>query len=81
MWNDQSYAGTAATEAAQQQGIRWEVVKLPNARKAFALFWCCWVVERTFGWTTRFRRLVRDLERLPETVADLFLKRAFLENP
>lgn len=30
-----------------------------------------WVVERRFAWKTRFRRLVRDFERLPETVAGL----------
>jgi transposase len=30
-----------------------------------------WVVERTFAWATRFRRLVRDSERLPQTLADL----------
>jgi len=30
-----------------------------------------WVVERSFAWTTRFRRLARDYERLPETLADL----------
>ena len=29
------------------------------------------VVERSFGWATRFRRLVRDYERLPETVRGL----------
>jgi transposase len=28
-----------------------------------------WVVERTFGWLGRFRRLARDYERLPETLA------------
>jgi hypothetical protein len=29
------------------------------------------VVEWTFAWATRFRRLVRDYERLPQTLADL----------
>jgi transposase len=28
-------------------------------------------VERSFAWTTRFRRLVRDYERLPSTLAGL----------
>jgi transposase len=34
---------------------------------------CCadWVVERNFAWATRFRRLVRDYERLPGTVRGL----------
>ncbi len=30
-----------------------------------------WVVERSFAWIARFRRLARDYERLPETVAGL----------
>ncbi|MDC8634745.1 transposase, partial [Xanthomonas hortorum pv. pelargonii] len=30
-----------------------------------------WVVERSFGWVNRFRRLARDYERLPETLAGL----------
>ncbi len=30
-----------------------------------------WVVERSFAWATRFRRLVRDHERLPQTLAGL----------
>jgi transposase len=29
------------------------------------------VVERSFGWLSRFRRLARDYERLPETLAGL----------
>jgi transposase len=32
-----------------------------------------WVVERSFGWMARFRRLARDYERLPETLAGLHL--------
>jgi transposase len=38
-----------------------------------------WVVERSFAWAARFRRLARDYERLPETVAGLhFLAFAIL---
>lgn len=85
-WVDQGYTGQAAVEAAQQHGIQLEVVKLPEAKKGFVLLPRRWVVERSFGWATRFRRLVRDFERLPQTVAglhflafaSLFLKRAFL---
>jgi transposase len=47
------------------------VVKLPEAKRGFVLLPRRWVVERTFAWTTRFRRLVRDYERLPQTLADL----------
>jgi transposase len=31
-----------------------------------------WVVERSFAWTTRFRRLAKDDERLPHTVEGLY---------
>jgi transposase len=68
---DQGYTGeTPATEAAAH-GIRLEVVKLPEAKHGFVLLPRRWVVERSFGWVARFRRLARDYERLPETVAGL----------
>ena len=68
---DQGYTGPEAAEAAQEQGIRLEVVKLPEAKKGFVLLPRRWVVERSFGWASRFRRLARDYERLPETLAGL----------
>ena len=68
---DQGYTGEEAIQAAQQHGIQLEVVKLSEAKKGFVLLPKRWVVERSFGWATRFRRLVRDYERLPETVAGL----------
>jgi len=48
---------------------RWlvEVVLRPEQSKGFVLLKKRWVVERTFGWLMRCRRLVRDYERLPET--------------
>jgi transposase len=70
---DQGYTGEAPAQAAAQQGIQLEVVKLPEAKKGFVLLPRRWVVERSFGWASRFRRLVRDYERLPATVAGLHL--------
>jgi transposase len=70
---DQGYTGETAAQAAEQHGIELEVVKLPTAKKGFVLLPRRWVVERSFAWATRFRRLVRDYERLPETVAGLHL--------
>lgn len=58
-------------EAAQGEGIELHVVKLPEAKKGFVLLPRRWVVERSFGWVNRFRRLARDYERLPETLAGL----------
>ncbi len=68
---DQGYTGERAEGAAAAHGIQLEVVKLPEAKRGFVLLPRRWVVERSFAWATRFRRLVRDYERLPETVAGL----------
>jgi transposase len=68
---DQGYTGDQPAADAEAQGIRLEVVKLPTAKHGFVLLPRRWVVERSFGWMTRFRRLVRDYERLSETLAGL----------
>jgi transposase len=68
---DQGYTGQDAADAAQAHGIRLEVVKLPEAKHGFVLLPKRWVVERDFAWATRFRRLARDYERLPEVLAGL----------
>jgi transposase len=68
---DQGYTGEQPADAAQAQGIRLEVVKLPTAKRGFVLLPRRWVVERSFAWMARFRRLARDYERLPETLAGL----------
>lgn len=68
---DQGYTGQPAVEAAAAHGITLAVVKLPEAKRGFVLLPRRWVVERNFAWATRFRRLVRDYERLPETVVGL----------
>lgn len=76
---DQGYTGEAAAQAASAHGIELEVVKLSEAKTGFVLLPRRWVVERTFGWAARFRRLARDYERLPETLAGLhFLAYAIL---
>ena len=68
---DQGYTGDEPAAAAQEHGIRLEVVKLPEAKKGFVLLPRRWVVERTFAWAARFRRLAKVYERLPETVVGL----------
>ena len=68
---DQGYTGDAPAQAAAEQGIRLEVVKHSEAKRGFVLLPRRWVVERSFAWTARFRRLARDYERLPQTVAAL----------
>src|SRR3954452_20695783 len=51
---DAGYNGPNAAEAAQAHGIELVVVKLPEAKKGFVLLPRRWVIERSFGWTTRF---------------------------
>jgi transposase len=68
---DQGYTGQDPAEAAQEHAIRLEVVKHTQAKRGFVLLPRRWVVERSFAWATRFRRLARDYERLPETVRGL----------
>lgn len=70
---DQGYTDDAPAQAAGAQGMRLEVVRLPETKRGFVLLPRRWVVERSFAWTTRFRRLARDYERWPETLAGLHL--------
>ena len=66
---DQGYTGPAAAEQASGEGIRLEVIRHTGAKRGFVLLPRRWVVERSFGWLGRFRRLARDYERLSETLA------------
>jgi transposase len=68
---DQGYTGEQPAQDAAAHGIQLEVIKLPQARQGFVLLPRRWVVERSFAWAARFRRLARDYERLPETLAGL----------
>ena len=66
---DQGYTGEQPATAAAQQGIDLKVVKHHEAKHGFVLLPRRWVVERSFAWAARFRRLARDYERLPTTLA------------
>lgn len=68
---DQGYTGDQPAQDAAQYGIQLVMVKMPEARHGFVLLPRRWVVERTFAWVSRFRRLARDYERLPNTLAGL----------
>ena len=70
---DQGYTGERAAKAAEAHGIQLEVVKLPEAKKGFVLLPRRWVVERSFAWATRFRRLVKDYERYPAMIEGLHI--------
>jgi len=70
-WADQGYTGEQAKSDASDQGIDLQVVRLAEAKKGFVLLPRRWVVERSFGWLARFRRLSRDFERMPQVLAGL----------
>ena len=68
---DQGYTGGQPAAQAARHAVRLEVVKLQKAKCGFVLLPRRWVVERSFGWAARFRRLARDYERLPTSLAGL----------
>lgn len=70
---DQGYSGEKPAEAAKKQRIELSVVKLPEAKRGFVLLPRRWVVERSFAWLARFRRLARDYERLASTLKGMHL--------
>lgn len=68
---DQGYTGDETAEAAAEHGIDLKVIKRPEGERGFVLLPRRWVVERSFGWMSRFRRLARDYERLSSSLAGL----------
>ena len=63
MWADSGYDGAPlARYAKAAAAITVEVVKR-TAPHSFQVLRRRWVIERTFGWLMRYRRLVRDYER------------------
>ncbi len=73
LWCDGGYFN-AAFDQAQQQGFKMEAVLRPQGSKGFVLLPRRWVVERTFAWLTRCRRLAREYEvRLESSQALVYL--------
>ena len=66
VWADGGYAGRLVAWAAAVLAVSVTVVKRSDNLSGFVVLPRRWVVERTFGWLNRHRRLVRDYERLPE---------------
>jgi putative transposase len=67
IWADGGYRGTLITWVEEVFGWKLEIVEKPEGQIGFQLLPRRWVVERTFAWLVRQRRLARDYERLPET--------------
>lgn len=67
IWVDGSYRGALIDWVVEHFGWKLEVVEKPKDRVGFQILPKRWIVERTFAWLVRQRRLARDYERLPET--------------
>lgn len=67
VWADSGYAGRFVAATKMIWAVTVEVVKRSDQHKRFVVLPRRWVVERTFGWLLKHRRLVRDYETLPET--------------
>ena len=65
IWADGGYAGKLIGWLQETCGWVLEIIKRSDAVKGFKLLPRRWVVERTFGWLGRYRRLSKDYERLP----------------
>jgi putative transposase len=67
IWADGGYAGKLVGWVKEVCHRVLEIVKRSDDMKGFVLLPHRWIVERTFGWLNRWRRLSKDYERLPET--------------
>jgi putative transposase len=67
VWADGAYAGDLVRRAHAEWSVDVEIVKTPPDAHTFKVLPRRWVVERTFGWLNRERRLSKDYERLPST--------------
>ncbi len=73
IWADGAYTGDVLTEAAHRLGLRLDIVRRSDDSRGFTVLPRRWVVERTFAWLMRSRRLARDYERRSDTSAAFVL--------
>ena len=71
LWADQTYRGDLVDWANEFEHFELEIVKRPEAAKGFVLLAKRWIVERTFGWFGRYRRLSKDYEGTCESSEDM----------
>jgi len=67
VWGDAAYEGPRVERIAQQTGVQVEIVKRSDTTPGFVVQAKRWIVERTFGWLIRERRMARDYERTEES--------------
>jgi putative transposase len=65
VWADGGYAGALVAWLQKVCGWVLQTVQRPVGVKSFVLLPRRWVVERTFAWLGRYRRLSKDYEYLP----------------
>ena len=58
-WTDRGYMGKQPRRDAQAYGVELRVIKLTDVKKGSMLLPKRWIVERSFAWAARFRRLAR----------------------
>lgn len=72
MFADGGYTGDElALDVFQVHRCRLEIVKRSDTAKGFVVLPKRWIVERTFGWLIRHRRLVRDFEARADVSATM----------
>jgi len=65
LFADGGYSGDETRAAAKRAGkVELEIVKRSDVAKGFVVLPKRWIVERTFGWLGRCRRLAKDFENL-----------------
>ena len=70
VWADGGYnAHQVDSTIARNPGLRIQIVKRSDDMKGFVVLPRRWVVERTFSWFGRNRRLNKDYENLADTLA------------
>ncbi len=70
IWADGGYNAHQVKDAAAKiPGLCVEIVKRSDDMQGFVVLPRRWVVERTFSWFGRNRRLAKDYENLAETLA------------
>ena len=67
IWADGAYAGELEEWVPENFGWRLEIMKKPPDQKGFVVIKRRWVVERTFAWLGRCRRLSKDYEQNPRS--------------
>ena len=69
VWADGGYNARQVNEAvAREPSLRIEIIKRSDDMKGFVVLPRRWVVERTFSWFGRNRRLAKDYENLAATL-------------